>query len=317
VLIRYIGYKLLSLVIVLLGMSLLVFFIVRLVPGDVVTYLYGLYMSAEQQNQVRALFGLDRPLWVQYFEWLGNLLQGNFGRSLISGRSIGGDILLRLPVTAQLAFMSALWSIPLAVGFGLLAARFPYGRIDGLLNAGALIGLATPGFWLASLLVLTFAVSLHWLPAIGYVPFAENPIASIRSLVLPSVCMGVAMAAAVMRMTRSAMLQVLSQEFVRTARAKGLGERPVVARHALRNALIPIATLIGAEIGRLLGGSLIIEQIFAIPGIGQYAATSILTRDYPVLQGTVLVVAGFYVVINTLVDISYAFIDPRVRLGSR
>jgi peptide/nickel transport system permease protein len=165
--------------------------------------------------------------------------------------------------------------------------------------------------------VLTFAVSLHWLPAIGYVPFAENPIASIRSLVLPSVCMGVAMAAAVMRMTRSAMLQVLSQEFVRTARAKGLGERPVVARHALRNALIPIATLIGAEIGRLLGGSLIIEQIFAIPGIGQYAATSILTRDYPVLQGTVLVVAGFYVVINTLVDISYAFIDPRVRLGSR
>jgi peptide/nickel transport system permease protein len=216
-------------------------------------------------------------------------------------------------VTIELAALAAAWSIPLGVTLGVIAARRPYGRVDGLVSAVALLGLATPNFWLATLLILLFAVYFGWLPAVGYVAFAENPLGNLRSLVLPALALGTTMAAAVMRMTRSAMLDVLSQDYIRTARAKGLPERVMLARHALKNALIPVLTLVGTETGKLLGGSLVIEQIFAIPGIGQYAVNSIFSRDYPVLQAAVLLVASSYVVVNTLVDISYAVLDPRVK----
>jgi peptide/nickel transport system permease protein len=310
---RYLAQKLLSLVAVQFGVSLVVFFLIRLIPGDVVDYLYGQYVSSQRIDEIRALFGLDRPLLVQYGEWLGRVLHGDFGRSLVSGRPIANDLAMRFPVTAELALLAAAWSIPVGVTLGVIAARRPYGKVDGLVSAIGLLGLATPNFWLATLLVLFLAVYLGWLPAVGYVAFAESPLGNLRSLVLPALALGTTMAAAVMRMTRAAMLDVLSQDYIRTARAKGLREPDTLARHALKNALIPVLTLIGTETGKLLGGSLIIEQIFAIPGIGQYAVNSIFSRDYPVLQAAVLLVASSYVIVNTLVDVSYAVIDPRVK----
>jgi peptide/nickel transport system permease protein len=312
---RYILEKLLSLVAVQFGITLIVFFMIRLVPGDVVDYLFAQYMSSQRMNEIRALFGLDRPALVQYAEWLGNLLHGDLGKSMLSGRSIAGDIALRFPVTAELALIAVAWSVPLGIAFGVIAARRPYGKVDGLVTCVSLLGLATPNFWSATLLILFLAVYLGWFPAVGFVSFTQDPLGNVRSLVLPALALGTTMAAAVMRMTRSAMLDVLSQDYIRTGRAKGLPEQILLSRHALKNALIPVLTLIGTETGKLLGGSLIIEQIFAIPGIGQYAVSSIFTRDYPVLQASILLIASSYVVLNTLVDLGYAVIDPRVKFG--
>jgi peptide/nickel transport system permease protein len=312
---RYLAQKLLSLLAVQFGITLVVFFLIRLVPGDVVDVLYGQYMSAQRVDEIRALFGLDRPVLVQYADWLGSLLRGDFGRSLVSGRSIAGDLAMRFPVTLELALLAMAWSVPAGITLGLIAARRPRGRVDGLVTTISLLGLATPNFWLATLLVLVLAVYLGWLPAVGYVAFTVDPLGNLRSLVLPALAMGTTMAAAVMRMTRSTMLDVLSQDYIRTARAKGLRDRAVLSRHALKNALIPVLTLIGTETGKLLGGSLVIEQIFAIPGLGQYAVNSIFSRDYPVLQAAVLLIASSYVIINTLVDIGYAVVDPRVSYG--
>lgn len=312
---RYVAQKLLSLVAVQFGITLIVFFLIRLVPGDVVDVLYGQYMSSQRVDEIRALFGLDRPVLVQYADWLGNLLHGDFGRSLVSGRSIATDLAMRFPVTLELALLAMAWSVPAGITLGVTAARRPYGKVDGLVTTISLLGLATPNFWLATLLVLVFAVYLGWLPAVGYVAFTTDPLGNLRALVLPALAMGTTMAAAVMRMTRSTMLDVLSQDYVRTARAKGLRDRAVLARHALKNALIPVLTLIGTEAGKLLGGSLVVEQIFAIPGLGQYAVNSIFSRDYPVLQAAVLLIASSYVIINTLIDVGYAVVDPRVKFS--
>lgn len=309
---RYIVQKLFSLVLVLLGISIVVFYMIRLVPGDVVDFLYGQYMGSGRMNEIRALWGLDRPLVIQYLDWMGRVLQLDFGRSLVSGRAISEEILTRLPVTLHLAFMAALWSVAFGITLGVIAARFPNGKIDGIVTTIGMLGLATPHFWLATLLVLVFAVYLGVLPSIGYVPLLEDPIESTLTLVLPALALGTTMAAAVMRMTRSAMLEVLSHDYIRTARSKGVAELSVFSRHALKNAFIPVLTLIGTETGKLLGGSLIIEQIFTVPGIGQYAVEAVLSRDYPVLQATMLVIASSYVIINTLADIGYGVIDPRV-----
>jgi peptide/nickel transport system permease protein len=310
---HYLLQKLLALIAVQFGITVIVFFMIRLVPGDIVDYLFGLYMNSSRMDEIRALWGLDRPLIVQYLEWVARLVQFDFGRSILTGRPIVDDIARRFPVTLELSLMAAGWGVPVGVGMGVLAAWRPYGKLDGFVTSLTLLGLATPHFWLATLLILLFAVNLHWLPAVGYVPFASDPLGSLHSLVLPCLALGTTMAAAVMRMTRSAMLEVLSLDYVRTARAKGVHERNVLSRHALKNAMIPVLTLVGTETGKLLGGSLIVEQIFAIPGIGQYAVNSIFSRDYPVLQAAVLVVASSYVVINTLVDIGYAVVDPRVK----
>jgi peptide/nickel transport system permease protein len=310
---RYIVQRVLALLAVQFGITLIVFFLIRLVPGDLVDYIFAQYMSSGRMNEIRALWGLDRPAVLQYVDWLGRLLQGDFGRSLLTGRPITNEILTRFPVTAQLSAMAAAWSVVAGISLGVVAARRPNGKVDGLVTSVTLLGLATPHFWLATLLIYLFAVQLGWFPAIGYVSLRDDPLRSIQSLVLPALALGTTMAAAVMRMTRSAMLEVLSQDYVRTARAKGNREFGILSRHALKNAMIPVLTLVGTETGKLLGGSLIIEQIFAIPGIGQYAANSVFTRDYPVLQAAVLVVASSYVMINTLVDIGYAMVDPRVK----
>ena len=263
---RYIVQKLISLLLVQFGISVVVFYMIRLVPGDAVDYIYGLYMSSGRIEEIRALWGLDRPLVVQYLEWIGRVLQLDFGRSLISGYPIADEIFSRLPVTLHLSFMAGTWSVIFGVTLGVIASRYPNGKIDGLVTTTGILGLAMPHFWLATLLVLVFAVYLNILPSVGYVSLFEDPVESTLSLMLPSLALGTTMAAAVMRMARSAMLDVLAHEYIRTARAKGVRERRVFSRHALRNAFIPVLTLIGTETGKLLGGSLIIEQIFAIPG---------------------------------------------------
>jgi peptide/nickel transport system permease protein len=286
---------------------------IRLVPGDTVDFIFGQSMSPERMNEIRRLWGLDRPAVVQYADWLTGLLHRDFGHSILTGRPIVMEIAMRLPVTIELSVLAAVWSVVLGVTLGVIAARYAYTKLDGLITTVTLAGLATPNFWLATLLILFFAVRWHLFPAVGFVPFGQDPLGNVRSIVLPALALGMTMAAAVMRMTRSEMLEVLSHDYIRTARAKGIPERAVLSKHAPRNALIPVLTLIGTEFGKLLGGSLIIEQIFAIPGIGQYAVNSIFTRDYPVLQASVLVVASSYVIVNTLVDMSYSVVDPRVR----
>ena len=208
-------------------------------------------------------------------------------------------------MTLHLSFMAGTWSVIFGVTLGVIASRYPNGKIDGIVTTTGILGLAMPHFWLATLLVLVFAVYLNILPSVGYIPFFEDPVESTLSLILPALALGT--------MARSAMLDVLAHDYIRTARAKGVRERRVYSSHALKNAFIPVLTLIGTETGKLLGGSLIIEQIFAIPGIGQYAVEAVLSRDYPVLQATMIVIAGSYVIINTLADLGYGLLDPRVR----
>jgi peptide/nickel transport system permease protein len=313
----YVGRRLLLTVPALFGVALVVFLLMRAIPGDVVTGLVGIgeNISPERMAELRRIFGIDLPIHVQFGQWLGAALQGDLGSSLRTGRSISGDLALRFPVTVQLSFMSLAIALLLAVPLGILAARFRGRWPDYLGSAFVLVGLSVPSFFLGILLILLFSLRLGWLPPAGYVPFLEDPAENLRRMILPSLSLGLILAAATTRIMRSAMLEILNRDYVRTARAKGLSERTVTLRHALRNALIPVVTVVGLQFGSLLGGTVIIEQVFSIPGIGRFALEGINLRDYPVVQGAVLVIAGAFVFVNLLVDVLYALIDPRVRYG--
>jgi len=313
----FIGRRILLTLPALFGVALVVFALMRAIPGDVVTQLVGAEqeVTAEQLAELRRIFGLDLPIHVQFGQWLSAALQGDLGSSLRTGRPISTDLALRFPATLQLALMSLAIALAMAVPIGIVAAlnrgRWP----DYLGSAFVLVGLSVPSFFLGILLILLFSLRLGWLPPAGFVPFQEAPLESMRRMLLPSLSLGLILAAATTRIMRSAMLEILSRDFVRTARAKGLGERSVTMRHALRNALIPVVTVVGLQFGSLLGGTVIIEQVFSIPGVGRFALEGINLRDYPVVQGAVLVIAGAFVFVNLVVDILYAFIDPRVRYG--
>jgi len=313
----YVGRRLLLTVPALFGVALVVFLLMRAIPGDVVTGLVGIgeNISPERMAELRRIFGIDLPIHVQFGQWLGAALQGDLGSSLRTGRSISGDLALRFPVTVQLSFMSLAIALLLAVPLGILAARFRGRWPDYLGSAFVLVGLSVPSFFLGILLILLFSLRLGWLPPAGYVPFLEDPGENLRRMILPSLSLGLILAAATTRIMRSAMLEILNRDYVRTARAKGLSEGVVTLRHALRNALIPVVTVVGLQFGSLLGGTVIIEQVFSIPGIGRFALEGINLRDYPVVQGAVLVIAGAFVFVNLLVDVLYALIDPRVRYG--
>jgi len=313
----FLGRRILLTLPALFGVALVVFALMRAIPGDVVTQLVGAEqeVTAEQLAELRRIFGLDLPIHVQFGQWLSAALQGDLGSSLRTGRPISTDLALRFPATLQLALMSLAIALAMAVPIGIVAAlnrgRWP----DYLGSAFVLVGLSVPSFFLGILLILLFSLRLGWLPPAGFVPFHEAPLESMRRMLLPSLSLGLILAAATTRIMRSAMLEILSRDFVRTARAKGLGERSVTLRHALRNALIPVVTVVGLQFGSLLGGTVIIEQVFSIPGVGRFALEGINLRDYPVVQGAVLVIAGAFVFVNLVVDILYAFIDPRVRYG--
>ena len=301
----------------ILGVVTAVFLLIRLVPGDVVTYMLGLEGSLPQGRveDLRRLFGVDRPLHVQYADYVGNVVRGNLGKSLRTGRPVGPELARRFPVTIQLALMGLLAAIAIGVPIGILAALRRGRLADYLATTFVLIGLSVPSFWLAILLILFFALRLGWLPPTGFISLGESLSENLRHMLLPALSLGLILAAASTRIVRSSLLEVLERQYIRTARAKGLRESAVVLRHALRNALIPVVTVIGLQFGTLLGGTVIIEQIFSLPGIGRYALEGINLRDYPVVQGAVLAIALAFVLVNLFVDMCYGFIDPRIRYG--
>lgn len=307
--------RLLSLLPVLLGTSLVSFFLIRLVPGDPALALLGLEADEAAIAALREKLALDQPLPTQYLTWLGNVLTGDFGRSIQGGREVFPLMIGALGPTALLAAAALLISLAIALPAGIIAATRRNSAADYSVSLLALCGLSMPSFWLGVLLILAFSIWLPVFPSSGYVSPLDSPVEFLRHLALPALTLGTALAAATMRMTRATMLEVLGSDYVRTAVAKGLAERSVVLRHALPNAQVPIITLIGIQIGQLLGGVVITETVFSWPGIGKVAVDAIFARDYPVVQGTVLLTAALFVLINFATDVIYTLVDPRVRVN--
>jgi len=300
----------------LLGISILVFGAMHLIPGSFVDVAIGIGpdVSAEQREAIAARYGLDAPLPVQYLRWLGNVLQGDLGDSLRTGDPVAGEILNRLPATLELTLLATVVSLVIAIPAGIVAAVGRGGVLDVVLRVVGLLGLSIPNFLIGTFLVLL--VSMRWpiLPTTGFVALGDDVVGNLKSLALPAISLGALLAASVMRMTRSAVLEELGKEYLMVARAKGLSNRVVVMRHAVRNALVPVITVVGIQTGYLLGGTVIVEQIFAIPGIGRLALDAVSQRDYPVIQGTTLFIAGAFVLMNTLADVVYGLVDPRIRV---
>jgi peptide/nickel transport system permease protein len=311
----YVLRRLVLLVPTVLGISVLVFGLMRFLPGDVVDGLLGTEatLDPEQRATLYRLLGLDAPVHVQYLRWLLDLARADLGVSLRTADPVTGLIVQRVGVTAELALLAAGLSALVAIPLGIVAAVRRNGAVDFLAHIVGLIGLSFPNFWLATMLLLVAATYWRWQPQLIWVSPFEAPLANLQQMILPVLSLSVALMAVVMRMTRSSMLEVLGQDYIRTARAKGLREHVVLAGHAMKNAAIPVITVIGLQIGHLLGGAVVIEQVFGLPGIGWMILNGIYQRDYPVVQGGVLFVAIVFVLVNLLVDLFYAYVDPRIR----
>lgn len=302
---------------VLLGITIVVFLLVRLIPGDVIDTMLGTEGSLrpEVRQQLRETLGLDRPLVVQYVTWLGDILQGDLGRSLRTGQPIVENLAGKLPITLELAFLSVVMSMVIAIPLGIISALRRNSLADFLVRLVGTFGLSLPNFWLATMLILIASRYFQWGASLVYISLFEDPVENLKQMLLPSIALALGLTAVVMRMTRSSMLEVLSQDYIRTARAKGVRERWVIYRHALRNALAPVLTVIGIQTGHLLGGAVIVEQIFGLPGLGWFLLNGIYQRDYPAVQAGVLILAGIFVLVNLVVDVLYAYIDPRIQYG--
>jgi peptide/nickel transport system permease protein len=314
---QYLLRRLALSVLVLFGVSILIFTIIRLLPGDVIDMMIGTEgnMTANQQQIVRERYGLTDAWPVQYAKWMGGILQGNFGTSFRTGQDVLPLIAARLPTTLELAFLAVLLSTVIAIPLGVVSALMRNGWADFCARLLGLIGLSVPNFWLATILILVASFQFRWSPALIYVPPTQDPLANLQQMLLPTVSLAVFLVAIVMRMTRSTMLEVMGEDYVRTAFAKGLRERVVLTRHVLRNALIPVVTIVGLQAGTLLGGVVVIEQLFGLPGLGWTLLNGIYQRDYPVVQGTVLFFALVFALVNLLVDLTYSQLDPRIRYG--
>ncbi|MEO7242540.1 MAG: ABC transporter permease [Variovorax sp.] len=311
---RYLIVRLGSLIPILVGISVVSFLLIRLVPGDPVIALLGLEADEVSLQALRQKLALDQPLPVQYFAWAGRILIGDFGRSIQGGREVLPLLLGALAPTALLSLAALVISLFISIPAGIVAATRRNSAADYCASFVALCGLSMPSFWLAILLIMGLSIALPIFPASGYVSPFLQPLGFLHHLVLPAITLGAALAAATMRMTRATMLEVLRADYVRTARAKGLSENVVVWKHALFNARIPIVTLLGIQLGQLLGGVVITETVFSWPGIGKLTVDAIFARDYPVVQGAVLVTATLFVLINLATDLIYTALDPRVRL---
>jgi peptide/nickel transport system permease protein len=309
----YVARRLAVLVPTLLVVSVLIFGLQQLLPGDPALALAGEEHDPAAVAAIRAKYHLDRPVAVQYAIWIGNALRGDFGESLRNKIPVGELLAAKLPVTAELAVCSMLIALALGIPAGIVSAARKGTPLDVTANLLALSGLSVPHFWLGIMLILLFAVRLGWLPASGYVPPWEDLGRNLSTILLPSFVLGTGVAGVMMRHTRSAMLETLGADYVRTARAKSVPERMVVLKHALRNALIPVITLGAIEFGRLLSGAVLTEQIFAIPGFGKLLVDGVFNRDYAVVQGVVLVSAGLYVLLNLVADVLYFLVNPRLR----
>ncbi len=311
---RYIARRLLLTVPVLLLVSMIVFTLINMIPGDPALIMAGPEAGKEAVEALRIQMGLNRPVAVRYLIWLNHLLHGDLGKSVKDGQPVLDILLLKLPVTVELAAVAILISWLIAIPAGVLAAWKRRSAIDYAATTVALAGISIPNFWLGIMLIYLFAVNLRWLPPSGYIEPWIDLSRNIRLMIMPAIVLGTALAALVMRLLRSSMLEVMGTEFIRTAQAKGLSDRLVLLKHALKNAMIPVATVMGLQLGGLLGGAVITETIFAVPGIGRLAVESILTRDYPMVQGVVLFSAVAIVFVNFSVDMLYSVIDPRIRL---
>jgi peptide/nickel transport system permease protein len=314
--IRYLVQRAIAFVPTLLGVSILIFTAIRLVPGNAITAMLGTeagMLTETQRASLEAYFGIDQPPVQQYFKWLGGVVRGDLGLSMRFGQPVLTIILERFPVTLQLAIMALIIALVIGVPLGILSAVSRSGLIDLFARLFALIGLAMPNFLLGTLIIFVLSVYFRYLPNSGdYAPLWIDPARNVQQMIFPAITLGFAFSASVMRTTRSAMLEVAGQDYIRTARSKGLSERLVVNRHALRNALIPVVTITGVELGYLLGGTVIVEEIFALPGIGRLVFNAISQRDYALVQGVALFVALNFVIVNLAVDVIYTAIDPRI-----
>ncbi len=309
---RYILQRLLTTIIVVFGITFVVFMIIQLVPGDPARIVLGVAASEENVQALRERLGLNEPVWQQYLTWLGGLLQGDLGDSLITGQPVTEQILQRLPATLTLAGAGLLVGLLIGLPAGILSALKPHRSLDITASLLSQIGVSIPDFWLGILLVLLFSLTLGWLPSQGYTPFSEDPVDWFLHLILPAMTVGIISGSIQTRFNRSAMLEVLHEDYVRTARAKGLAETVVVIKHALRNALIPIITILGLQLTALLSAVVVVEVVFSWPGLGRLTLDAVLDRDYPLLQGAVFTIATLLAFVNLGTDLLYFFIDPRI-----
>ena len=312
---RYLLLRVLGVIPTLLGISVLVFGVTYLIPGDPALIIAGTDASPEVIDQLRRRWGLDQPVWVRYGIWFGNILQGNLGESYFSRQTVVQLVGNALPVTLELAILSLLVAVLIAVPAGILSAVKVGSWFDVAAAAVSFVGLSIPGFWLGIMLIYVFGVYFQILPAGGFTPLERGLVANLESMILPSIALGTFASTQLMRYLRASLLDVLSADYVRTARAKGVREWAVLVRHAVRNALIPFTTVLGVQMGYLLGGTVIIESVFALPGMGRLVLTAILNRDYQVATGIILLIAAAFVLINLVVDLLYPVLDPRVRLA--
>jgi peptide/nickel transport system permease protein len=315
-LLALIGRRLLATIPLLFLVSLIVFALVHALPGDPAVLFLGEEATPENLARFRARLGFDRPLVAQYGEWLGRAVRGDLGRSLRTNQPVSEAIRERLPVTLELLAAALAVSLTIAIPLGIVSAVKRNSGIDLFSTFFALVGFSMPGFWLGIILIWVFALFLRWLPPSGFVPLLASVPENVRSLILPAITLGTALAALVARQLRSGMLEVLRQDYVRTAQAKGLSGRQVIGKHALKNALISVVTVVGLQLGGLLGNTIITETLFALPGVGRLMIDSIFSRDFFVVQGVILFLAVGYVMANLLVDILYSFLDPRIRVRS-
>jgi len=312
-LLRFVASRAVQVIAVMFFVSLGVFVMTRAVPGSPASIYLGPDASAEQVARMEARLGLDQPMYVQYIDWLGQVLQGGLGRSLIRNEPVTVMIMEALPVTLQISAFAMLFTVLIGVPIGVASAVNQYTWKDYVATVSALIAFSSPQFFTGILLILLFSIQYNFFPALGFVSMADHFLTGLEYTVLPGFALGAAYWGVIVRMQRSSMLDVLNQEFVDAARARGIRERSVIYSHALRNALIPVITIAGIQIGWLLNGSILIERVFDLPGIGDLLITAIFQRDYAVVQGVVLFIAFVFVVVNLLVDIVYALIDPRIR----
>jgi peptide/nickel transport system permease protein len=310
---RYVLRRVAAFVATLFGVSLLVFVVVRVLPGDPALLIMGTQGSPEATARLRHAMGLDRPLLVQYVDWLGRALRGDLGVSIQYDIPVGRLIVSRFPVTLPLALLAALFMTLTALPFGLYAATRRGRAGDYLTMIVSQLGIAVPSFWSGLLLILLFSVRLGWVPSGGFEGWSKGLGPALTSLLLPALALGFFQAAVLIRATRSAVLDVLGEDYVRTARAKGLGERTVIGKHTFRNAMIPVLTVTGVQLGQLIAGSIVLESVFALPGLGRLALGAIAARDLPVVQGVTLFIASAIIAINFAVDLAYAVLDPRIR----
>jgi peptide/nickel transport system permease protein len=295
--------------------SLVVFTGVRMIPGDPARVLAGTDADEAGLAEVREKYGLNDPVVVQYLRWVGLAVRGDLGESIRTRQPVAWTVATKLPITVELACLSVLVALAIAIPAGVLAAVHRNGVWDFLASGISLCGVSIPNFWLGIMLILLFSVRLGWLPASGFVPFHEAPLENLKRMAMPAFVLGTSLAAVLMRQTRNAMIEILSADYIRTARAKGLAQRAVVYRHAIRNGLIPVVTILGLQMGVLMSGAVVTEQIFVVPGFGRLIVEAVFTRDYPLVQGVVLITASAYVLINLLVDVSYSLLDPRIRVA--